>query len=219
MARGNGQYLACVRVTLRLLACLLVGAIFGAGDSLVNAASSPYNDLGALLAGTGWQSMAKGGSYVLNAGWAWAALAVAAGRIAGTRGRGAVAGVVCLGAAVTAYYAVDAPLRNEPFSLYGEELRYWWLAALLFGAALGAVGACIGRSGVVGLLAALTVPLGAALQMALLPPGLEGALVPAEAIWARWIVWTAASVVTVIVLVRFFSPTHRSSGTGKPACV
>jgi len=208
-----------VRATRRLLACLLLGAAFGAGDSLLNAASSPYSDLGALLAGTGWQSIAKGGSYVLNAGWAWAALAVAAGRITGTRGRGAVAGVVCLGAAVTAYYAVDTPLRNEPFSLYGEELRFWWLAALLFGAALGAVGACIVRSGVVGLLAALTVPLGAAVQMAILPPGLEGALVPAEAIWARWIVWIAATVVTVVVLVRFFSPTHRLSRTGQPACV
>ncbi len=73
-------------------------------------------------------------------------------------------------------------MRNEPFSLYGEEMRFWWLAALLFGAALGVVGACIVRSGVVGLLAALTVPLGAAVQMAILPPGLEGALAPAEAI-------------------------------------
>ena len=45
MARFNGQYLICVRVTLRLLACVLVGATFGAGDSLVNAASSPYNEL------------------------------------------------------------------------------------------------------------------------------------------------------------------------------
>lgn len=84
---------------------------------------------------------------------------------------------------------------------------------------LGAVGACIVRSGVVGLLAALTVPLGAAVQMAILPPGLEGALVPAEAIWARWIVWIAATVVTVVVLVRFFSPTQRFLRTGKPACV
>lgn len=198
-----------------LLVCLSLGATFGAVDSLFNAASSPYSDLGALLTGTGWQSIAKVGSYLLSAGWAWAALAVAAGRIAGTPTRGTIAGLICLAAMTAAYYAADGLLRKEDFSLYWEDLRYWWLVALLVGPPLGAVGACIGRRGVAGVLAALTVPLGAAVQMALLAPGLEVALVPVEAIWARWIVWIAATVIAVSVLVRFLQSDNPATASDR----
>ena len=69
-------------------------------------------------------------SVILDVGWAWAALAVAAGWLAGTPARGALAAVLALLAATTAYYALDSVLRQEPFALYWPELQRWWLASL-----------------------------------------------------------------------------------------
>jgi hypothetical protein len=44
---------------------------------------------------------------------------------------------------------------------YVGEVRYWWLASLTLGPLLVAVGATLVRSGVIGLLARLIVPVGA----------------------------------------------------------
>ncbi len=74
-------------------------------------------------------------------------------------------------AATTAYYVMDSVLRNESLAGYVAETHYWWLASLTLGPILGAVGACLVRSGAVGLLASLTVPVGALVQTTLLQPG------------------------------------------------
>lgn len=174
------------------MTCLFLGVGFGAATSLVNAVSSPR---------AAWQSIARFVSFLLDAGWAWAALAVAAGWIVGTRVGGAVGGVISLAAATTVYYAVDALLRQEPFIGYLSEMWIWWLASLLLGSALGTIGASIKRPGVVGLLAGLTVPVAAAVQMVVLPPGLDGAILHPEAVWARWIVWTTAALGSAVVIV------------------
>jgi hypothetical protein len=115
-----------------------------------------------------------------------------------------VAGVVALAAAVTAYYGLDSVLRGEPFAWYQAEMLRWWVASLVIGLALGTVGAMVRRPGVVGLVAGLTVPVGAALQMVVLPPGLDGYTDNPEAVWARLIVWVAAALSGAVATARFF---------------
>ncbi|MER5989284.1 hypothetical protein [Streptomyces sp. NPDC001787] len=67
----------------------------------------------------------------------------------------------------------------------------WLLVGLPFGLVLGGVGAAIRRPGVVGLLAALTVPVGAVVQMVVLPPRPHLTATPAVVL-AEVIVWTDA---------------------------
>ena len=172
----------------------ILGAAFGATVSLINDLSSPYGELGGRLADSGWtavSNVAEVGSLVLDVGWAWAALAVAAGWLAGTIVRGAVAGAVSLMSATAAYYFMDSVLRDESAATYLGEARYWWLASLTLGPFLGAVGAMLIRSGVIGLLAMLIVPVGALVQTLLLQPGLASSSRPA-ALWALVIVSAAA---------------------------
>jgi hypothetical protein len=89
---------------MKIMLCgLASGAGFGAATSLVNALSSPYSPLGAPLTGTVWGGAAKVLSLLMDAGWAWAALAVAMGWLAGAWVRGAVVGALALMAATVAY--------------------------------------------------------------------------------------------------------------------
>ncbi|MET7971448.1 hypothetical protein [Micromonospora sp. NPDC005305] len=187
-----------------LLASLGLGAAFGTVTSASNDVSSPYGTFGSQTAQTGWADVAKVASLLLDAGWAWAALAVAAGWLVGARFRGAVAGVVALAAAVTAYYGLDFILRGEPFALYQAEMLWWWVASLVLGSALGTVGAAVRCPGVIGLIAGLAVPMGAALQMVILPPGLDGYTENPEAVWVRLIVWVGAALCGGVVIARFF---------------
>ena len=139
-----------------MVGAFALGASFGAATSLSNAGASQF----AVVV-----------SIILDVGWAWAGLAVAAGWLAGAPARGALAAVLALLAATTAYYALDSVLREEPFALYWPELQRWWLASVACGPALGAVGAYVGRGGVRGLLAGLVVPVGALVQMVVSRPG------------------------------------------------
>lgn len=184
----------------RLLVAVLLGAAYGAVTSLLNDLSSEYGDLGSTLAGTSGQSLLKVLSTMAGAGWAWAALAVAVGWYTGTRRWGAAAGGLALAVAATAYYSLDNLLRSEP--ILNTDIWIWAAAGLLLGPPLGAVGATIGRPAISGLLAGLTVPVGAAVQMAVLPQGLSGPQVDSEAIWARWIVWVAAAAAALLIVVR-----------------
>ncbi|WP_198653120.1 hypothetical protein [Actinocorallia populi] len=153
---------------------------------------------------------------MMDSGWAWAGLAVAAGWLV-TRAengaplapaRGAAAGVLSLLAAVAAYAFGETIAGGGALtSFVGNEQLVWWVAGLLFGAPLGAVGACAHRAGVIGLLARLTVPVGAAVQMALIPPGRN------EVITAigQWVVGVAAAAGIVFVVVRFLLSLRRPS--------
>ncbi|GAA3374940.1 hypothetical protein GCM10020367_40750 [Streptomyces sannanensis] len=183
---------------------LAAGVGFGAATSLVNALSSPYVGFGAPLTGTVWASAAKVLSLLMDAGWAWAALAVAMGWLAGTRARGASAGALALIAATGAYYVTDAFTREEPLASYATETVMWCTAGLLFGLVLGAVGATIRRPGLVGMLAALTVPVGAAVQMVVLPPRPHLTLTPAIVL-AEVIVWTASVLGAGWAVYRFWA--------------
>lgn len=161
------------------------------------------------LSNAGDSQLAVVTSIILDVGWAWAGLAVAAGWLVGRPARGALAGVSALLAATTAYYALDSVLRDEPFSLYWPELQRWWLASVVAGAALGAVGAYVGRPGARGLLAGLVVPVGALVQMVTLPPGSGSLIVTPEMRLAQAIVLVTSGVVAGAVLAHSFVAERR----------
>ena len=190
---------------------LAVGGGFGAATSLINDVSSPYGSIGSRLVGTGWAWATEVASLLVDQGWAWAGLAVAMGWLAGAGARGAVAGVLALLAATTSYYGTDSVLREETFAMYwGEMLQWWWPASVVLGPPLGAAGASIGRPGVIGLLAGLTVPVGATIQMVLLFPSDPLLATPAED-WARAITLVAAAVGAGVVVARFMTRSRPSS--------
>lgn len=173
---------------------LVLGVLVGALSSVTNAASSPVG---------------VAASTVLNSGWAWAAVAVAAGWLAGTWRWGPAAGILALIATTTTYYALDSFTRAEPMSLYWPEMRVWWLVSVPFGSALGAVGTCARRPGVLGLLARLVVPVGAGVEMAWLPRWDATSVPPAlEAV--RIGVWVVAALGAGTALIRHL--TRRRSG-------
>ena len=196
----------------RVLISSAAGIGFGAASSALNDMSSAYGVLGVTLAGTDVQSMLRVLSTMTGAGWAWAASAVAAGWYVRTRLWGAVAGASNLAAATSSYYAADNVLRTEP--IFGSDVFYWLAAGALLGPLLGVVGAYIRRPGAAGLFAALTVPLGAAAQMVLLPQGVAGPQVAPEAVWARWLVGVTSVLVCARVVVRR-SRGQKSVGRGR----
>ena len=185
----------------------LLGVGFGAVTSLINDLSSPYGELGGRLVRERWtwvSDLAELGSLLLDVGWAWAAVAVAAGWLAGAGviGRGAAAGAVSLMAATAAYFVMDSLLRDEPLAGYVGEVRYWLLASVALGPLLGVVGASLLRVGVTGLLAGLIVPVGALVQTLFLQPALRSSSRPA-AISALVIVSVAAVACIGLVVARF----------------
>jgi hypothetical protein len=179
-------------MSMVLGACAL-GAGFGAATSLSNRYDSHVEP----------DSFARVASLVLDAGWAWAALAVVAGWLAAAPARGAVAGVVALLAATTVYYGTDTLIGDDALALYWPELLRWWLASAVAGSVLGAIGAYGRRPGAVGLLAGLTIPIGATVQMIVSPPGPGGQLATPAEKWARLIVLATAGACAVAVSTRF----------------
>jgi hypothetical protein len=173
-------------------ACAL-GSGFGAATSLSNGFDSQVEP----------DSFARVASLVLDAGWAWAALAVVAGWLAAAPARGALAGVVALLAATTAYYATDSIIGDDALGWYGPELVRWWLASVVSGSVLGTIGAYGRRPGALGLLAGLTIPIGATAQMIVSPPGPGGQFATPAENWARLIVLATAAVSAAALITRF----------------
>ncbi|WP_433354528.1 hypothetical protein ACQP25_13010 [Microtetraspora malaysiensis] len=190
-----------------LVVALAVGAGFGAATSLMNALSNSNADLESRAYTTSGWSIAEIMSVLLDSGWAWAGSAVAVGWLV-TRARasrpsslapGAAAGALALLAATAAYSIVDTIRSGGQLPWYESEPLLWWVASVVLGAPLGAVGACVKRPGAIGLLARLTVPVGAAVQMAVLPPGRNEVV---QTI-GKTVVWTAAAVSIGFIVVRF----------------
>ncbi|WP_285590455.1 hypothetical protein [Herbidospora sp. NBRC 101105] len=189
-----------------LVVALTIGAGFGALTSLANALSHSSAALESEEYSTSGWSVPEIVSLVLDSGWAWAGLAIVIGWLLtrenpGGRAalaRGAVAGPVALVAAVAAYALVDTARSGAPLSDWIHSEQWWWLAAVVFGVPLGAVGACARRPGVVGLLAGLTLPVGAAVQMVLLPPGRNEVVRDI----GQAVVWTAAALFAALLVLR-----------------
>ncbi|MEW2406124.1 hypothetical protein [Streptomyces griseoviridis] len=150
-------------------------------------------------AGTGLRAAGSAGGTVTGAGLGTAGLV-----------RGAAAGVVSLAVASTAYYAMDAVVFDG-----GTDTLLWVVVSVPFGSVLGAIGAAARRPGAVGLLAALTVPAGAAAQMLLIPPR-PHLTVTASIVVAETVVWAGAALGTALAVRRFLLQ-RRTSRTTTPA--
>ena len=188
-----------------------LGAAFGAATSLFNWLSVPADAGGGVLADTILEPACRVVSLVLDSGWAWAGLAVAAGWLARAPLRAVVAGTVSLLAATAAYPVVAHLLQGHGAGSFGEDLGSWGPVALLAGPLLGLAGATSRRGGATGLVASLTVPAGAVVQMVVMPPGWGGAVVRAEASWARALVVTVATLTACLLVVRSAGPRARPS--------
>jgi hypothetical protein len=93
---------SAVKVVSTVVGACALGSGFGAITSLSNRLDSQVEP----------DSFARVASLVMDAGWAWAALAVVAGGLFASPARGAVAGVLALFAATTVYYSVDSFVRD-----------------------------------------------------------------------------------------------------------
>ncbi|GAA0554595.1 hypothetical protein GCM10010172_41530 [Paractinoplanes ferrugineus] len=177
------------------------GTLLGLLDSAVNHVPALLGEVGKARAERGgWSQAAEFASLILDAGWAWAATAVLAGRLvsrpasaAAGMSAGALAGGLVLVFATVGYYGADVLFDGGTW--WSPTTRYWLVGSVLLGPPLGVVGALIRCRGPIAAVAALVVPAGAALQMALLPPPPESRM--AEPV--RWSVWVAAVVATVSV--------------------
>ena len=98
-------------------------------------------------------------SRVANAGVVWAGISVLAGWIVRRPWQSALAGVVVGELALASHYGLGRLLSAPTSVVEGNEM--WFLAAALFGAPLGLVGAAVHRRGLVGRLGAGVVPVGA----------------------------------------------------------
>ncbi|WP_432564985.1 hypothetical protein [Kineococcus sp. SYSU DK003] len=167
----------------RLLSALALAVVFGTLNAFLDgAAAAPLRFAGV----------------VLNAGFAWAGLAVAAGAVVRTPRLAVVAGGLAATVGLSAFYVVDALVRDVPVSSAGDGAVFWFAAGLLLCPALGFAGSQIRRPGVRGLLpgvrgllAALVVPVGAAVEVVVLPPGPDP---------VRWTVGSAAVLAVAAVL-------------------
>ncbi|WP_331736395.1 DUF6518 family protein (plasmid) [Streptomyces canus] len=177
---------------------IVAGVVFGALTSLANVLSSPYGEIGARVAGTDLAKASKVLSLLLDAGWSWAALAVAVGWVAGSRVRGALGGLLALVAATVSYYVTDLYLWDA-----GTDMMAWLVVGVPLGLILGTVGALARQPGITGLIAALIVPTGAAAQMVVLPPG-EYLTTSLPETVTEAIVWTGAVFGAVWALYRFW---------------
>ena len=121
-----------------------------------------------------------------------------------------MAGGLALVCATTAYYGTD--LLFDGGTWWGWVTRYWLTGGVLFGPPLGVVGALIRRPGVIGTVAALVVPVGAALQMALLPPPSESRMAE-PVLWSVWI----ATFVAVGLIARGSGRRGRVASPVEPA--
>ncbi|NKX54492.1 hypothetical protein [Arthrobacter mobilis] len=187
----------------KITAGLAVGAGVGVAASVANAAAAPSGLLAGMVAEAGRPllQVASAAAVVADAGWVWAGAAVAAGWLVGTRAAGAAAGVLALVAATAAYYGMDSLLYRVPLGALWRELRLGWAPMVFFGVVLGTVGSRIGRPGLAGLLAGLMVPVGAAVEAALLPRYPDGSDAGAALEWVRLLIWAAAGLASYVVLV------------------
>lgn len=183
---------------------IVASVTLGASASAVNAVPSLLGEVGEARGHrSNWSQAAEFVSLILDSGWAWAGMAVAAGWMvskgqrpaAGTLA-GALAGFVGVLAATITYYLGE--LLFQGTFIWDWRVRIWLVGTLVLGSPLGIVGASIRRSGPIGALAALAVPVGAVINMALLPPPGGSAMATPVVVT----VCTTAAAAAVVVLAR-----------------
>lgn len=136
-------------------------------SGVLGTAAAASDVLGASGAAGEWRALAL----ALNAGCVWAALAVVCGWLARGRLTAALAGVVGLAIAVLGYYGYAVLLGDRAelsvWAVSGS-IRFWLVAAVLLGPALGLVGAAARRTDLLGVAAAWVLPAGTVAEVALL---------------------------------------------------
>lgn len=176
----------------RLLIAIALGAAFGIASSASN------------------HTMQSPITFLLNAGWAWAAVPVWAGAMQNTKPQAAMVGPVTGATAVFGYYLSDSALGGTPFEAYWYEVVYWLVGYAIVGSAFALIGFAVRSKSLAGLLAGVFVPVGAFIEMILLPrwpvvdvgPGLH---------IAQAIVWVAASL-AVVGFTRRYLKARQASG-------
>ncbi|NMO53665.1 hypothetical protein HH310_21065 [Actinoplanes sp. TBRC 11911] len=191
---------------------LVAGIALGATDSVVNHVAGLRGD--SVLARSDRGGLTQAAEFlgmVLDAAWAWAAVAVLVGWVIARRGArlpaSALAGAVVLLAATAVYYGVDALFDGGGF--WHRATKVWLVCAVILGPLLGAVGALTRRPGTVGMLAGMVVPVCAVLNMGLWPPQHDSPM-------ARPVVgavWLGAALTTAVVFLRGRS---KSADAGAP---
>lgn len=194
---------------------LAAGTALGAGTALANNVPIFLDEVGTARAGrSGWSQAAEFVSLVLDSGWCWAALAVGVGWLSGyARPRvPALAGGLALVAATMVYSYLEAWFQDG--SAGGWILQFWLVAALVVGLPLGATGAAVRRPGPVGPLAALVVPVGAVVNMIVVPPPADSRM----AVPVTLAVGSAAAVAILVAAARAVRTLHSPvPGGGAPA--
>lgn len=189
---------------MRAISGVLSSVVFGAATSLINNVPGMLGEVGQAHSedsAATWTAIYV--SLILDSGWAWAALAFVLGWLCGPRARpwrAACVGAVGLIAATVAYYSTDLLFGIDT---YLPTVGYWAVRAVVFGLPLGLAGAVARRPGWLGLLAALTIPVGAAMNMVVFPlrSGLPGE--SSAAGWAQGTVWAVAGAGAAAVVLRF----------------
>jgi len=172
------------------LVVIVLGAMFGVAASMSNyVLQSPI-------------------TFILNSGWAWAAVPVWAGALQGTRPGAVCAGPLAGAAAVFGYYLSDSALGGTPFEEYWFDVSAWLIGYAVVGSVFALIGFTARSGRLAGLLARLFVPTGAVVEMIFLPrwPVVDAG---PDLHMAQVIVWIAAAVVIVGSGVRYL----RSLGT------
>ena len=132
---------------------VLFGIVLGAGGAWLDTVFDFSYDqvtVRTLIVGGAW--------FLLNSGVVWGLLAFVAGRLAQRARFGAIAGVVSLVAAVSAYYLYATTLGDRIWGIGPllPVISRWMLAAVTLGALLGFLGWLSRRRGVVAYLGIAT---------------------------------------------------------------
>lgn len=105
-------------------------------------------------------------SKLVNSGTAWAGLLVLAGWLVRRRRQAVIAGIVAGELALLVHYGlgevIGGWLAIPPAGFLSNEI--WFIAAALFGAPLGLIGALAHRRDQIGRMAGLVVPIGAVIE-------------------------------------------------------
>ncbi|MEO8468074.1 MAG: DUF6518 family protein [Chloroflexota bacterium] len=179
---------------------------------------------------TAWVDVRAGGleqdglwratSMVLNSGSAWATLAVVSGSLIGRPFAAALGGTIALMCAVAGYYAFGVVVGDRAqVGLAGVSgaVRMWAILAVVVGPVLGFAGSQIRRSGIIGFVAGLIVPVGIVVEMLGLRrlSGETFAVDPALA-WAQTSMVAVAILGAGWVMIKRYRRTENESQLGLP---
>jgi hypothetical protein len=141
-------------------------------------------------------------TFLLNAGWAWAAVPVWAGALQRTRVHAASVGPCAGAVAVFGYYLSDSVLGGTPFEAYWYEIIFRLVGFAIVGSAFALIGFAARSNTVAGLLARSFVPVGAFIEMIFVPrwPVVDAG---PDLHVAQAIVWVAAPLAIVSFILRY----------------